>query len=49
MEARVDGALINSLTSEAFAILDASPVHRGREERKLYWEETAKMVSWIPA
>lgn len=47
MEARVDGALTNSLTNEAFAILDARTVHRNRERKKLYWEETAKMVSWI--
>jgi hypothetical protein len=47
MEARIDGSLVNCLTNEAFAILDARTVYRSREERKLYWEETAKMVSWI--
>lgn len=47
MEARIDGALTNYLTNEVFAILDARTVYRSREQRKLYWEEAAKMVSWI--
>jgi hypothetical protein len=47
LEARIDGVLVNCLTDEVFAILDARTVYRSREWRKLYWEETAKMVSWI--
>lgn len=47
MEARVDGVLADRRTNEVFAILDARTVHRSRDLRCLYWEETAKMVSWI--
>ncbi|CEJ55144.1 hypothetical protein PMG11_01419 [Penicillium brasilianum] len=47
MEARVDGVLADRRSNEVFAILDARTVHRSRDLRSLYWEETAKMVSWI--
>lgn len=47
MEVRVDGVLTDRRTNEVFAILDARTVYRSRDLRSLYWEETAKMVSWI--
>ena len=47
MEARIDGVLADRRTDEVFAILDARTVYRSRERRRLFWEETAKMVCWI--
>lgn len=47
MEARIDGVLADRRTDEVFAILDARTFYRSRERRRLFWEETAKMVCWI--
>ncbi|KAJ5389192.1 uncharacterized protein N7496_000260 [Penicillium cataractarum] len=47
MEARVNDVLADRRSNEVFAILDTRTVYRSRDLRGLYWEETAKMVSWI--